>query len=256
MGDQMSRRKKKHHSHRADLEYFEMALTLNGKAQEEQQRKKWSMHDVKQIQPLTPMQQDMFHAWYNKYNICAHGSAGTGKTFLAIYLALQSLLQQETNRILIVRSVVPTRDVGHLPGTLEEKTSLYELSYHDIFWELMGRSSTYGDMKAAGLVEFATTSFIRGITWDNTTVIVYESQNMTFHEIDSIMTRLGDNSRVIFTGDLVQTDLTKRGEQNGMNRFMDVIGNMDSFADVKFTHQDIIRSDFVKSWIVASEQAA
>ena len=240
--------------HERGQQVFDMELNIH--AMNEGPRKKhWSIHDLKAVQPLTSLQEDMFHAWYNDFNICAHGSAGTGKTFLALYLALTDVLEQNAQRIIIVRSAVPTREVGHLPGTLEEKVAAYEVPYRDILHELVGRASTYDNMKDAGLIEFMPTSFIRGLTWDNAIVVVDEGENMTFHEIYSIMTRLGDNSRVIFTGDLVQTDLDKkRNDVSGMAHFMDVIKNMSCFTSVKFTKHDIVRSGFVKSWIIATEE--
>ena len=237
----------------------EVELLLNNQAtQEGPKRKKWSTHDLKSIRPLNPTQDEMFQAWFQGNNICAHGSAGTGKTFLALYLAfLEVLDKRQQTKIILVRSAVPTREIGHLPGTLEEKTALYELPYHDICWELVGRKSTYQDMKDAGVIEFMTTSFIRGLTWDNAVVIVDEGENMTFHEIDSIMTRLGENSRVIFTGDLVQTDLDgRRNGVCGMKQFLNVVDNMDEFASIHFSVKDIVRSGFVKSWITASQQVA
>jgi phosphate starvation-inducible protein PhoH len=197
----------------------------------------------------------MFHAWFNGLNICTHGSAGTGKTFLAMYLAFSSVIdRRDQNRIIIVRSAVPTREIGFLPGTLEEKSALYELPYVDICHELIGRASTYENMKDAGVIEFMTTSFIRGLTWDNAVVVVDEAQNMTFHEIDSIMTRLGHNTRIIVNGDIKQTDL--EGKKNGvcgMGQFMNIIKNMKEFTTVQYTVHDIVRSDLVKSWIKASE---
>jgi len=241
---------------RTEIESLSLALSLNGKAQEEGPRRKhWNQHDLKTIKPLTDSQEDLFHSWYNNKNICAYGSAGTGKTFLALYLALSEVLKRQQSRIIIVRSAVPTRDVGFLPGTLEEKTALYELPYHDILAELVGRNSTYADMKEAGLIEFVSTSFIRGLTWDNAVIVIDEGENMTFHEIDSIMTRVGENTRIIFTGDLKQTDLDgKKGNTSGMGDALRVFDKMEQFDSIAFNKYDIVRSDFVKSWIIASEQ--
>ena len=235
---------------------FDMELNIH--AMNEGPRKKhWSIHDLKAIQPLTPMQEDMFHAWYeDDLNVCAHGSAGTGKTFLALFLAMSDVLERNCQKVIIVRSAVPTREIGHLPGTAEEKMAVYEQPYRDILHELFGRASTYDDMKDAGLVEFMPTSFIRGLTWDNAIVLVDEGENMTFHEIDSVMTRLGENSRVIFTGDMIQTDLDKRkNDVSGMLDFMNVIKEMSCFEDIRFTVEDVVRGPFVKSWIRASERA-
>lgn len=242
----------------SDLEFLNVALSLNAKAMEEgPKRKQWTGHDLKTVKPLTSNQEELFHAWFNGHNICTYGCAGTGKSFLSLFLALSSVIdRREQNRIIIVRSAVQTRDLGFLPGTLEEKVMLYELPYEDICHELIGRSSTYQDMKDGGIIEFKTTSFIRGLTWDNAVIIVDEAQNMTFHELDSVMTRVGNNSRVIISGDMKQTDLeVRRGsvQTSGMHQLLGVVKNMKEFATIEFTVNDIVRSDFVKSWIVARE---
>lgn len=251
--------KKRRNGRKAELENLEMALSLNGKAIQEGPRKKnWSMHDLKTIKPLTPTQEDMFHSWYNGDNICAHGSAGTGKTFLAFYLALTSVLEKRQSRIILVRSAVATRDIGFLPGTLEEKLMQYELPYHDILWELVGRPSTYQDMKELGLIEFHSTSFLRGLSWDNAVVIVDEAENLTFHEIDNVMTRIGENTRIIFTGDTRQTDLdgSKRMGSEGLTEAMKVFDSMETFESIEFNVHDIVRSEIVKSWIIACQDSA
>jgi len=237
----------------ADLEE---ALRQNGRAMEDgPKRKTCSMHDLKNIQALTPTQEDMIHAWINGKNICAHGTAGTGKTFLAIYLALQEVLTKRQNKIIIVRSAVPTREVGFLPGTLEEKMEQFEEPYYNIFWELLGRPSTYADMKAQGLVEFHSTSFLRGLTWDNAIIIFDEAQNGTFHEINSVMTRLGQNTRVIISGDTAQTDLdgSRRLGAEGLSSACKAFQQMGSFECIEFNPYDIVRGDLVKSWILACE---
>jgi len=232
-----------------------MALVVNGRATEEGPRtKKWSVHDVRETQPLTSNQRDMFRLWYEGNHICAHGSAGTGKTFVALYLALNEVLKKQQQRIIIVRSVVPTREIGFLPGTLEEKLTVYEQPYQDIMHELCGKPSTYNDMKEAGLIEFVSTSYVRGLTWDNAIVVVDECENLTFHEIDSVMTRMGNNSRMIVTGDVTQTDLdNKRNQSEGMSDAIKVFRNMHSIEEVQFNRHDIVRGEFVKNWIIASE---
>lgn len=255
----MSRRRNRRvGSDQTNIIELTQALVMNGRAVEDGPRRKtWTRHDLRTIRPLTPTQEDMFHAFFNGKNICAHGTAGTGKSFVALFLALSELLgRQSVDKIIIVRSVVPSRDIGFLPGTLEEKTAVYELPYMSIFKELLGKSSSYNDMKEAGLVEFTTTSFLRGITWDNAIIVVDEGQNMRFDEINTIMTRLGENTRILFTGDLVQTDLRKASEQTGMADFLTVIRNMAEFADVSFNRYDIVRGPLVKSWIAACEDAA
>ena len=255
----MARKARRNGKRSDEIEFLTKAIENNGIAvQDGPKRKHWSPKDIKTIKALTPAQEDTFHAWYNNQNLCLYGSAGTGKTFLAVYLALQEVLARRQQRIIIVRSAVPTREVGFLPGTLEEKMAQYELPYHDIFHELLGKGSSYQDMKDAGLVEFMSTSFIRGLTWDNAIVILEEAENMTFHEIDSVITRTGENTRVIFSGDIKQTDLdgSKRMGESGMAEALNIMCGMDEFDCVSFSKHDIVRGPLVKSWIEASELAA
>jgi len=248
--------KKRRSGHHAEIETLTLALAQNGRAMDEGVKKKfWSTHDVKVVKPLTPTQDDMFFAWEEKKHICAHGTAGTGKSFLSLYLAINDVLNKKQKQIIIVRSAVATRDIGHLPGTLEEKTAQYEIPYNDIMWDLLGRKSTYSDMKEAGIIKFMTTSFIRGLTWDNAIIIVDEGENLTLHEINSIMTRVGKNTRVIFNGDIKQTDLDgKKHGSSGMDQAVRIFNRMSSFELIHFTQHDIVRSDFVKEWIIASEE--
>lgn len=242
---------------RSEVEFLQDRLVANGVAMVDgPKRKNWSVHDLENIRPLNNKQEDFFKSFFNESHICAHGSAGTGKTFIALYLALYEFLKtKEYNDIKIIRSAVSTRDVGHLPGTLEEKISLYELPYKDICQSLIKgyRASTYDDMKEVGMIKFMTTSFIRGLSWDNSIIIIDEAQNMGFHEISSILTRVGQNSRVIIIGDCVQTDLNKRHDQSGFADAIKVLQSIDDFDDIKFSKEDIVRSNFVKAWISACE---
>lgn len=244
-------------SHDNNVYQLQEALVSNGHAYSEgPKRKTWTRHDLKNVRPLTPNQAEMFRAFFDGQHLCVHGTAGTGKSYVALYLALTEVLKQgsDIDKIIIVRSAVPTRELGHLPGTIEEKTAVYEMPYADMFTEFCGRSSTYADMKEAGVVHFMTTSYVRGITWDNAIVVVDEGQNMTGHEINSIMTRLGKNSRILFLGDLPQTDLrNKRNEVTGMDTLIEIASRMNEFSTIQFTHDDIVRSSFVRKWIIASE---
>lgn len=219
-------------------------------------KKKWSLHDLKGIQAITENQYAFATEYQNGQNICALGSAGVGKTFLGLFLASHSVLDpaQGQDKIIIVRSVVPSRDIGFLPGTLEEKIMVYEQPYRDILSDIFGRKSTYDDMKKAGLVEFHTTSFVRGLTWDNAIIILDEVQNCVWQEVNSIMTRVGKNSRVILIGDGAQNDLVmKKNETSCIDKVARVCHYMDSFSNIKFTREDIVRSEFVKDWLIASE---
>lgn len=252
--------KKSRTGRKLHLENFETALRLNGSAKEEnRKRKSWTIHDLKSVRPITPSQEDLFCEWLNdsSNNILAHGSAGTGKSFLALYLALGEVLQQEQQKIIIVRSAVPAREIGFTPGTEAEKMSVYESPYHNILHELVGRSSTYQDMKDAGLVEFVSTSFIRGVTWDNSIIIFDEIQNATWEEINTVITRVGYNSRIILCGDIKQNDLHfKRNDISGFDKLIKVASKMNSFKQIHFTQEDIVRCEFVKEWIIACENVA
>lgn len=252
----MSRKRASSRAIKNNIYELTEALANNGKAQlDGPRRKHWSRHDIKHIRPLTMVQEEMFRGFFEGNNICAHGSAGTGKTFIAMYLALSELLNQSTpiERIIIVRSVVPTREVGHLPGTLEEKQAVYEAPYKDIFAELLGHASSYEDMKAAGLVQFQTSSFVRGLTWDNAVIVIDEFQNMQMDEFDGVFTRTGENSRVIVCGDNVRQCDLKRHETPAADRIIKVLDNMETFDTIKFTVHDIVRGSLVKSWIKARE---
>lgn len=249
----------KNASRKVSRKHGELHLISNNYAAmtEGPQKKKWTKHDIKAIKPLTDNQKTMFHRFGQGYNICAHGSAGTGKTFLALYLAMCDLLDGNNSyhNLKIVRSAVPTRDIGFMPGNEGEKVSFYERPYNDIFADLFGRPSTYNDMKDVGLVQFVTTSFIRGLTWDDSIIVVDEGQNMSWHEIYSVVTRIGTNTKIIFTGDLPQTDLNKRNETSGMARFLETAALMpDYFTSIQFTPEDNVRSDFSRAFIMAAEK--
>lgn len=220
-----------------------------------QKRKKWSQHDLQSVKAMNHNQADFLEGWFSGNNVCAIGSAGTGKTFLAVYSALCSVLDERDSiqKMVIIRSAVETRKIGHLPGTVEEKQEVYELPYKDVCASLMGREATYQDMKDARKIEFMLTSHIRGLTWDNVVVVIDEAQNMNFHEINSIMTRLGHNSRVIIVGDTKQSDLGG-GEKEGLSQAIKVLQQITDITLVPFTSDDIVRSGFVKSWIKACEQ--
>ena len=200
--------------------------------------------DLQEIEPLTKNQVIAFES--NK-NLMLHGVAGTGKTFISCYLAFDDMVKNIYERLVIIRSAVPTRDIGFLPGNEKEKASVYEEPYKDICIELFQRGDAYEILKTKGLVHFMTTSFIRGVTLRNATIMIDECQNMSFHELDSIITRIGQGCRVIFCGDFRQADLSK----NGLHDFVRILKAMEEFDFVDFEIKDIVRSDFVKQYITA-----
>ena len=172
---------------------------------------------------------------------------------MSLYLALEEVLDSSSiyDDIFIVRSVVSTRDIGFLPGDEQEKVSIYEAPYRSICRELFGMKDAYDALKQQNNIKFMSTSFIRGITLNNAVVIVDECQNLNFHELDSIITRVGKNSKIIFCGDYTQTDLTRENDRNGIQKFMKIIKEIPDFETIEFTIPDIVRSDFLKSYIVA-----
>ena len=211
---------------------------------------------LRKIEPLTENQRLTFEKYYDGKNLLLHGIAGTGKSFLSIYLALQSLLSDASRykKLIVVRSVVPTRDMGFLPGSNAEKAKVYEAPYQAIFTELFNRGDAYQYLKQKGLVEFISTSFIRGITLNDCIIVVDEIANMTLHELDSVITRVGKNCRIVFCGDFRQSDFTREHEKNGLIDFMRILNKMKSFEYVDFTEQDIVRSAMLKEYIIAKDR--
>ena len=209
--------------------------------------------NLKQINPLTKNQTLTFESYKEGKNLLLHGIAGTGKSFISMYLSLSDVLSENGShkKVVIVRSVVPTRDMGFLPGNSKEKAKVYEAPYYAICTELFGRSDSYEYLKQKNLVEFISTSFIRGITLNDCIIIVDEIANMTLHELDSVITRVGKNCRIIFCGDFRQSDFTREHEKNGLTDFMRVIRSMKSFDLVEFEANDIVRSALVKEYIIA-----
>jgi phosphate starvation-inducible PhoH-like protein len=212
--------------------------------------------NLKRVHPLTDNQKKTFDAFHSGKHLMLHGMAGTGKTFLSMYLAIKDLIggTSEQEKIYVVRSVVPTRDMGFLPGSQKEKMKVYEAPYYAICSELFERGDAYDILKQKNAIEFMSTSFVRGTTLNNCYVIVDEINNMTFHELDSVITRIGKNCRVIFCGDFRQSDLSREQERNGLKEFMKVIDRLSDFEYIDFLEADIVRSKLVKEYIIARQK--
>lgn len=207
--------------------------------------------ELRDIAPLTPNQETTFDAYMSGKNLMLHGYAGTGKSYISLWLALNEILNGNTlyEKIQIIRSVVPSRDMGFLPGSMKEKQRVYERPYQQICDDLFGRGDGYEVLKMKGLVDFESTSFLRGCNLNNTIIIVDEMQNMTFQELDTVMTRVGDHSRIIFCGDFRQTDLNER-ERSGLLNFINITRRMNKFTYIEFGKHDIVRSGLVRDYII------
>jgi phosphate starvation-inducible protein PhoH len=234
----------------------ERRLLRQGKTPQKENYQEKLNFNLKHFDPLTANQKSTFDAFNKDRNLMLHGIAGTGKSFLSLYLSLKEILNdsEKYKKIVIVRSVVPTRDMGFLPGNNKEKTKVYEAPYYAICTELFGRSDSYEYLKQKNMIEFMSTSFIRGITLNNCIVIVDEMQNATLHELDSVITRIGHNCKVVFSGDFRQSDFTREHERNGLTDFMRVVRNMKSFSFVEFNAEDIVRSSLVKEYIIMKDK--
>jgi predicted ribonuclease YlaK len=215
------------------------------------------------IEPLTENQKKLFESYSSGKHIVAYGAAGTGKTFITLYNALKDVLSDTTpyEQIYIVRSLVATREIGFLPGDHEDKSSLYQIPYKNMVKYMFQMPSDadfemlYANLKSQETVKFWSTSFLRGSTLDNSIIIVDEYQNLNFHELDSIITRVGENSKIMFCGDATQTDLVKSAERNGIADFMNILRKMPSFDIIEFGVDDIVRSGLVKEYLVAKLDA-
>ena len=214
---------------------------------------------MRDIEPLTDNQKTLFEAYAKDQNLVAYGVAGTGKTFITLYNALQDVLNPETpyEKVYIVRSLVATREIGFLPGDHDDKSYLYQIPYKHMVKYMFEMPSEadfnmlYGNLKAQDTIDFWSTSFIRGTTFDKTIVIVDEFQNLNYHELDSIMTRVGAQSKIMFCGDASQSDLIKTNERNGIIDFMQILRIMSSVDVIEFGVEDIVRSGLVKEYILA-----
>ena len=213
------------------------------------------------IEPLTDNQKVLFKSYKDGKNIIAYGCAGTGKTFITLYNAIRDVLNENTpyERIYLVRSLVSTREIGFLPGDHEDKADIYQIPYKHMVKYMFQMPTDadfemlYGNLRSQDTIKFWSTSFLRGTTLDNSIIIVDEFQNLNFHELDSIITRVGENSKIMFCGDASQSDLTKSNERNGIHDFMNILRKMESFDIIEFEVGDIVRSGLVKEYILAKQ---
>jgi len=232
-------------------------------AKQMKRRKPINSEFLLEIDPLTDNQSKLYDSFDDDKNIVAYGAAGTGKTFITFYNALRDVLDENTpyEKIYIVRSLVATREIGFLPGTHEDKADIYQIPYKNMVKYMFQMATDadfemlYGNLKTQGTVSFWSTSFLRGTTLDKAIIIVDEFQNLNFHELDSIITRVGENTRICFCGDAMQSDLLKTNERNGIIDFMRILRAMPSFDLIEFGIDDIVRSGLVKEYIVAKMEA-
>ena len=235
---------------------------VNSSPKKMRRKKPINTEQLTDIQPLTDNQKLVFDAYENNKNLFLYGCAGTGKTFIAMYLALKEILSNKTayEKLYVVRSLVPTREIGFLPGDHEDKAHLYQIPYQNMVKYMFKMPDDpafemlYDNLKAQETISFWSTSFLRGTTLDNAIVLVDECQNLNFHELDSIMTRVGNDSKIIFAGDIAQTDLVKTNEKNGILDFMKILEIMDEFANIEFDVNDIVRSGLIRNYIITKLQ--
>ena len=221
-------------------------------------QKEITYSQLNQIKPVTDSQKLVFDTWKKGQNQFLFGCAGTGKTFISLYLGLSEVLRNETpyDKVIMVRSLIPTREIGFLPGDEEDKAALYQVPYSNMMQFMFEQpneqafESLYNRIKAQGSYYFLSTSFLRGLTFDNSIIIVDECQNLNFHELDTIVTRIGQDSKIFFCGDFSQTDLTRTNERNGLMDFLQILQEMEEFNCVEFNIGDIVRSGFVRNYLI------
>ena len=222
------------------------------------QKKDITNSDLVKIEPVTDNQKLVFESYKKGNNQFLYGCAGTGKTFVTLYLAMNEVLRQDTpyDRVVMVRSLIPTREIGFLPGDEEDKAALYQVPYSNMVQFMFKQpneqafSMLYDRIKSQGSFYFLSTSFLRGLTFDNSIIIVDECQNLNFHELDTIVTRVGQDSKIMFCGDFMQTDLSKVNERNGLHDFLRILEEMEEFNCLEFNIGDIVRSGFVRNYLI------
>ena len=232
----------------------------NGMTKKQMKRKKpIDSSYMTEVKPLTENQKTAFAQYSEGKNLLLHGAAGTGKTFITLYLALKEVLDESTpyDKIYIVRSLVPTREIGFLPGDHEDKSALYQIPYKNMVRYMFSMPDDnsfemlYDNLRAQETISFWSTSFIRGVTLDNAIVLIDEFSNLNFHELDSMITRIGEDSKVMFCGDITQSDLTRENDKSGISDFIRILEEMKEFSCIEFDINDIVRSGLVKSYLIS-----
>jgi len=222
------------------------------------QTKEINSSNLVDVKPITDNQKVIFDTWKKGKNQFLFGAAGTGKTFVSLYLALQEVLDltNKADKVILVRSLIPTREIGFLPGDEEDKAALYQVPYQNMVRFMFQMPSDqafnnlYDRLKSQGSLYFLSTSFLRGLTFDNSIIIVDECQNLNFHELDTIITRVGQDSKIVFCGDFGQSDLQRTNERNGLHDFLRILEEMEEFNCTEFNIGDIVRSGFVRSYLI------
>ncbi len=232
-------------------------------AKQMRRKKPISSDLLTKVEPITDNQKLLFEEYDKGQNLVAYGCAGTGKTFITLYKALEEVLDERTpyDKVYLVRSLVATREIGFLPGDHDDKAALYQIPYKNMvkYMFMMDSDSDfemlYGNLKSQETISFWSTSFLRGTTLDRSIIIVDEFQNMTGHELDSIMTRVGEDSKIHFCGDATQSDLTKASERSGIMEFLSILERMPSISKVEFGLDDIVRSGLCKEYLLAKHDS-
>lgn len=230
-------------------------------AKQAKRKKPINLEYLIDIEPLTENQKLLFGYYDQNKNIFAHGVPGSGKTFCLLYKALKEVLDERTpyEKIYVIRSLVQTREIGFMPGGEDDKKSLFEIPYKNMVKYMFQMPSDvdfemlYGNLKSQNTISFWCTSFIRGITLDNCIIIVDEAQNCSAHESFSVISRCGEDTKIMFSGDIEQSDLVRVSEKTGIVDFMKVIAAMPSFETIEFGVDDIVRSPLVKEFVIAKK---
>ena len=215
------------------------------------------------VEAITDNQKLLFDEYDKGQNIVAYGAAGTGKTFVTLYKALREVLDENSpyEKVYLVRSLVATREIGFLPGDHDDKSALYQIPYKNMVkYMFMCNTDSdfdmlYGNLMAQETLKFWSTSFLRGTTLDKAIIIVDEFQNLNGHELDSIMTRVGEDSKIHFCGDASQSDLVKASERTGIMDFLSILDLMPSISKIEFGLDDIVRSGLCKEYLLAKHES-